>query len=215
MDETSPHVLLGGIRLKTLPSRLGVTELARLAADGARPAGPLPLPLAAGMAVELDRVVNAAGLVAWPVPRLVGYHLVAARHPAHGRHPDGRDQPRENPAANDGLPHTPGERHRLRRAHRASISPPAPAGPVTVQRRVSQRGSIMVASQKIQIGIIHARKIVTVTAEDDQFQLVIDGETIGVVPRTTTREVHRCKGQRTPGRAPRVPDTHSQETCPR
>ena len=29
-------------RLKTLPSRLGVTELARLAADGARPAGPSP-----------------------------------------------------------------------------------------------------------------------------------------------------------------------------
>jgi hypothetical protein len=49
----------------------------------------------------------------------------------------------------------------------------------------------MVATQRIQGGLIHARKIVTVTAEDDQFQLVIDGEMIGAVPRTTTREVHR------------------------
>jgi hypothetical protein len=32
VDETSLHVLLDGARLKTLPSRLGVTELARLAA---------------------------------------------------------------------------------------------------------------------------------------------------------------------------------------
>ena len=31
------------------------------------------------------------------------------------------------------------------------------------------------------------------TAEDDQFRLVIDGEMIGAVPRTTTREVHRFK----------------------
>ena len=35
---------------------------------------------------------------------------------------------------------------------------PAPAGPVTVQRRVSQSGSIMVATQKIQASTIHARR---------------------------------------------------------
>ena len=43
VDETTLHVLLDGTRLKTLPSRLGVIELARLAADGACPAGPPPL----------------------------------------------------------------------------------------------------------------------------------------------------------------------------
>jgi len=31
VDETSLHVLTGGARVKTLPSRLGVAELARLA----------------------------------------------------------------------------------------------------------------------------------------------------------------------------------------
>ena len=62
VDETSLHVLLDGTRLKTLPSRLGVTELARLAADGARPAGPTPLPAGNGTAIEVERMVNATGL---------------------------------------------------------------------------------------------------------------------------------------------------------
>jgi hypothetical protein len=32
-----------------------------------------------------------------------------------------------------------------------------------------------------------------VTAGDEQFRLVVDGETVGIIPRTTTREVHRYK----------------------
>lgn len=51
----------------------------------------------------------------------------------------------------------------------------------------------MVATQKIQVGMIHAGQTVTVVAEDGQFRLVIDGETVGVVPRTTSREIHRYK----------------------
>lgn len=38
---------------------------------------------------------------------------------------------------------------------------------------------------------------VTVTAGDGCFWLVIDGETVGVVPRTTTNEIHRCKAYAT------------------
>jgi hypothetical protein len=64
VDETTLHVLLDSTRLKTLPSRLGVIELARLAADGARAAGPPPLPSGTGAAVEVERMVNGAGLVA-------------------------------------------------------------------------------------------------------------------------------------------------------
>src|SRR5262249_1460231 len=67
------------------------------------------------------------------------------------------------------------------------------SGPVTVQRRVSSRGGIMVATQKIQVGLIHAGKIVTVTAEDHSFRLAVDGQAAGVVPRTTTSEIHRYK----------------------
>jgi len=51
----------------------------------------------------------------------------------------------------------------------------------------------MVATQKIQVGLIHAGKIVTVTAEDHAFHLVIDGQAVGVVPRTTASEIHQYK----------------------
>jgi len=55
----------------------------------------------------------------------------------------------------------------------------------------------MVATQKIHVGMIHARKAVTVIAEDNQFTLLIDVDTVAVVPRTTTREVHRYKAHAT------------------
>jgi hypothetical protein len=55
----------------------------------------------------------------------------------------------------------------------------------------------MVATQRIHVGMIHAGKIVTVTAGDYTFQLDIDGESIGTVPRTTSREVHRYKAYAT------------------
>ena len=51
----------------------------------------------------------------------------------------------------------------------------------------------MVATQRIQVGMIHARKTVTVTASDHGFHLQIDGETVGTVARTTSREIHRYK----------------------
>jgi len=43
-----------------------------------------------------------------------------------------------------------------------------------VQRRVSQRGQIVVATERIHIGMIHARKIVTVAAEDRSFRISPD-----------------------------------------
>jgi hypothetical protein len=68
---------------------------------------------------------------------------------------------------------------------------------VTVQRRVSQRGQIMVATQRIQVGMIHARKIVTVTADEHNFHLDIEGETVAVAARTTSRQIHRYKAYST------------------
>jgi len=195
VDEASLHVLPGGTRLKTLPSRLGVVELARLAADGARPAGPCPLPSGNGAAVEVERIVNATGLAGLAGAQVsVGYQLAGQRVTLR------MDATQMMVISCDGellrtlpCPVPAGDRHRLRGARRAAASPAPPSGPVTVQRRVSSRGGIMVATQKIQVGLIHAGKIVTVTAEDHSFRLVIDGQAAGVVPRTTTSEIHRYK----------------------
>ena len=49
----------------------------------------------------------------------------------------------------------------------------------------------MVATQKIQLRLVHAGEIVTITAEDHSFRLIVDGETARMVPCTTTSEIHR------------------------
>ena len=105
VDETSLHVLHDGARIKTLPSRLGVAELARLASGGARPAGPSPLLAGTGTAVEIERTVNAApgrpgrrpGQRGLPAGR-------AAGHAADGRHPDDGHHQRRGTGAHHALP---------------------------------------------------------------------------------------------------------------
>ena len=100
---------------------------------------------------------------------------------------------------------TAGRERRIRRlgklpqlARPQPVGMPAPsAGPIVVKRCVSQSGSIMVATQRIHVGMTHARKIVTITAGDHSFQLDVDGETVGAVPRTTSSEVHRYKAYAT------------------
>ena len=74
-------------------------------------------------------------------------------------------------------PIPPGQRHRLQGVRLAGPAPLPPAA-ITVQRRVSSRGGIQVARQRIQVGMTHAGKTVTVISEDDNFRLVIDGETV-------------------------------------
>ena len=55
----------------------------------------------------------------------------------------------------------------------------------------------MVARQKIHTGMIHAGMTATVICENSHFQVMIDGETAAVVPRTTTSEIHRYKASAT------------------
>jgi hypothetical protein len=52
-----------------------------------------------------------------------------------------------------------------------------------------------------------------VIAEDDSFHLGIDGETVAVVPRTTTREIHRYKAHASPQPAQPAPGK-AMITCP-
>jgi len=198
----SGNLWIGGQQVwlgPALPSRLGMTELARLAADGARPAGPCPLPAGDGAVIEVDRTVNATGLAGLAGGQVsVGYQLAGQRVTLR------MEGPLMAVIGHDGTllrtmacPIPAPQRYRLRGARRARALPPQPGGPITVQRRVSSRGGIMVARQKIQAGMIHAGKTATVICEDNSFRVVIDGEAAAVVPRTTTSEVHRYKASAT------------------
>jgi hypothetical protein len=142
-DQVSLHVLAGGTRIKTVPSRLGATELARLAAGGARRAGPSPLPTGDGAVIEVDRTVNATGCIS------LGDQQAAIGLPLTGQRVTLRmEGPLMAVLGHDGTPlrtmacPIPAERrYRLRGARRARSLPPQPGGPITVQRRVSDAGA--------------------------------------------------------------------------
>ena len=207
MDTTTVHLSIAGWRVKTVPSRLTAVDLARLRQADARPAGPPPAgpspgSLAASRCVEVDRLVNGiGGITLLNQLILVGSPLAGQRarlrldgNVMHVITQDGKLW-RTLPC-----PIPPGQRHRLQGVRLAGPAP-LPEAAMTVQRRVSSRGGIMVAKQKIQAGMSHAGKIVTVVCENNSFRLVIDGETVRVVPRTTGQEIGRYKAYATrPGR---------------
>ncbi|MGW5366452.1 hypothetical protein [Actinopolymorpha pittospori] len=153
--------------------------------------------------VEVERILNGVGLVSLAGRQLnVGYELAGQRVTLR------MDGTQMAVISHDGkllrtlpCPVPPAERHRLRGARRAAGMPSPSAGPVIVQRRVSQRGSIMVATQRIHVGMSHARKVVTVATNDHSFHISLDSETIAVVPRTTSREIHRYKAYATAAQA--------------
>ena len=207
MDTTTVHLCIGGWRIKTVPSRLTEVDLARLRRADARPAGPPPAgpspgSLAASRCVEVDRLVNGIGGIT------LLNQLILVGSPLAGQRARIRlDGQLMHVITQDGklwrtlpCPIPPGQRHRLQGVRLAGPAP-LPEAAMTVQRRVSSRGGIMVAKQKIQAGMTHAGKIVTVVCENDSFRLVIDGETVRVVPRTTGQEIGRYKAYATrPGR---------------
>jgi transposase InsO family protein len=199
MDPTSVHLSIAGWRIKTVPSRLTEADLARLRHADARPAGPPPAgpspgSLAASRCVEVDRLVNAIGGVT------LLNRLILVGSPLAGQRARLRlDGQVMHVLTQDGklwrtlpCPIPPGQRHRLQGVRLAGPAP-LPGAVVTVQRRVSSRGGIMVAKQKIQAGMTHAGKIATVVCEKDSFRLVIDGDTVAEVPRTTSSEIGRYK----------------------
>jgi hypothetical protein len=187
-------VLAGGHRIKTLPSRLDAADLARLRANGAVPAGAPPLPPASGGIVEVERTVSASGNIS------VGSHVISAGSPLAGQRVTVRlDGPVAHILAGGTMvrtvacpvPHP--ARHRLRGARAATAGPPQPPAALTVRRRVSIRGAIMIGGQRIQVGLPHAGKTAEITVETDTYQITV-GEGITITaPRTTSRDIHRHK----------------------
>lgn len=53
--------------------------------------------------------------------------------------------------------------------------------------------SIVVATQRIYVGVIYSGKVVTVTVCDPQVPAQYRRETVGTVPRTAGSEIRRCK----------------------
>nr|WP_256487491.1 IS481 family transposase [Micromonospora sp. CPM1] len=197
VDTDRLHVLTAdGARIKSSPSRLSQRDLARLLAEGGAPAGPPPLPQPEPRttAVEVDRVVNACGGISIAGRQIsVGMPLAGQRvrirldgillHVI-----DDAGQLRRTLRC----PLPPTALGRIRDARPASAVPP-PAAIPEVERVVSINGSIQVAGQRIQVGKVHARKLVSV-ALDEHTITVYDANTpIAAAPRRSTTNLNRTK----------------------
>ncbi|WP_446723588.1 integrase core domain-containing protein [Micromonospora sp. S4605] len=197
-DTTVVHLLLDGVRLKTVPSRLTPAHLRQLLADGGRHAGPPPITagqLKPGAPVEVDRLVNAIGLVSLAGRQHpIGYHLagrrVTIRLDRGLLHLLDADRTLLRSLPN---PLTPAEQARTRDSRPAG-PPPTPAPePQRVERRVSSRGALVIAGQKIHVGIHQAGRTLIVEDADTTFRVHDGDQLLTEVPRTTTKPIARFK----------------------
>jgi hypothetical protein len=218
MDTTTVHLSLDGVHLKTVPSRQTTVSLTRLRAGGARPAGPPPrravaLPAAMGedesasVAVEVDRVVNASGLIA-----LSGRYVSVGQALA-GRRVTLRLDGSLAFVIDDGIlvrtlpaPVPAPLRGRLHGVRLAGPDHPADPGPLRVQRRVSGRGVIQIAGQTLRVGFPHRHTLVDVDVHETEFHVFDQaGELLAAIPRTCQRPVVRLKGYGTRDHAQACP----------
>jgi Integrase core domain len=194
-DTTVVHLLANGVRLKTVPSRLTAAHLQRLLAEGARPAGQPPIPTGQpDDPIEVDRLVSACGQV-----RLAGRQHPIGYHFA-GRRVTVRLDGALLQLVDDGVllrslpnPLTPSELARIRDARPAGPPPqPAPEA-VRVDRRVSCRGAIVVAGQRIHVGMVHAGRTLSVESADHTLRVYHGDELLAEVARTSTKPIARFK----------------------
>ena len=113
--------------------------------------------------------------------------------------PDTREllRTRPNPLSYD-------QTRQLRGARPAGPPPRPSIEPITVQRRASNSGGIMVAGQKIALGRQHARQVLTIHVSATTLTVELDGATTRTFPRTTTHPVRARKAQRPTHKDPYV-----------
>ncbi|MBL7627680.1 IS481 family transposase [Frankia sp. CN6] len=196
------HLTIAGARVKTVRSHLSVNDLASLAARGGRQAGPPPLPPAEpGAALEVDRTLNKAGVCTlanqWIcVAEVLGGRRVSIRIDGEHLHvfdPTTRELLRTKPN-----PLTYDQARGLRGVRPAGPPPRPSVEPVTVQRRASNSGIIMVVGQKISIGRHNARRTVTIHVAETTITIDLGGGELRTHARTTTQPVTKIKVQRPP-----------------
>jgi transposase InsO family protein len=193
------HLTINGARVKSLRSHLSTNDLVQLAAEGAVPAGPPPLPHEhEGAAIEVDRAVNNSGLVGLGGRQVLAAEILGGR-PVIVRiepqtlmflDPDTRELLRVRPN-----PLTHEQALRLQGARPAGPPPRPRSEPVTVQRRVSATGVIIVCRQRVALGRVHAGRTVRVHVSEHTLAIELDGET-RTIRRTTSRPVVVVKGSR-------------------
>jgi hypothetical protein len=195
------HLLVGGVKIKTVRSHLTVNDLAQLVVQGgAANAGPSPLPpIEEGAAVEVDRVVSRGGTVCLGGKILLAAEILAGRQVGIRIETDTlmvfdldtRELLRVRPN-----PLTPTQVARLR-GNRPAGPPPRPSlEPVRVQRRASNSGIVMVCGQKVALGRLHRWQTVTIAVSENTLAIELPDQEPKIIRRTTNSPVRNIKAAR-------------------
>jgi hypothetical protein len=194
------HVSIGGARVKTLRSHLSATDLAKLIAQGAVPAGPTPLAaIEDGTALEVERIVSNAGLISLASKQI----LVAERLGGIAVGVRIEEQTllffdittrellrtRPNPLTR--------EQALQLRGVRPAGPPPRPSqDPIRIQRRASDTGVIVVAGQKVALGRTHRGQEVKILVSETTLTIHLLGQDVRTIRRTTTQPIRNIKADR-------------------
>jgi transposase InsO family protein len=194
------HVSIAGARVKTVRSHLSASDLAKLVAQGAVPAGPAPLPgVEDGIAVEVERAVNNTGLIS-----LGGKQILVAERlggtPVGVRIEDHtllffdlttRELLRTRPN-----PLTREQALQLRGVRPAGPPPRPSQEPIRIQRRASDTGVIVVAGQKVSLGRTHRGQEVEILVSETTLTIHLPGHDVRTIRRTTTKPIRNIKADR-------------------
>ena len=153
----------------------------------------------------MQRLVNAAGIIT------LGNHVIQVGSPLAGQRARIRlDGQVMHVITQDGVlwrtlpcPIPPGQRHKLQGVRLAGPDP-LPQARLAVQRKVSSRGGIQVAGQRIQVGFSHAGKTVTIELGDT---------TVRIIDRTESRSppCPETATARSAGSRPTAPGSSSDD----
>lgn len=88
------------------------------------------------------------------------------------------------------------ETTRIRGVRKAGPPPRPSTEPITVQRRASNTGAIMVAGQKVALGRIHRHQTVTIAVSETTLAIEMPDADTKIVRRTTDKPVRSIKGHR-------------------
>ncbi len=107
-------------------------------------------------------------------------------------------------------PLTPSQQARLRDARPAGPPPQPAPEPPRVQRRVSRRGALTIAGQRVHVGLLHAGRTLDVEATDTTLRVYDGDQLITEIARTTTKPIARYKVRKP--EPPRRPPRQSRST---
>jgi hypothetical protein len=184
-----------------------VTDLARLFGEGAVNAGPSPLLIEDGSAVEVDRIVSRGGTIALGGKVLVAAEILAGRRVGIRIEPDTLmffDPDSRELLRVRANPLNPAQVARLR-GNRPAGPPPRPSlEPIRVQRRASNSGIVMVCGQKIALGRLYRWQTVTIAVSETTLTVEPADQDPKIFRRTTTTAVRNIKPTRPRPGTPQV-----------